>query len=213
MFPSPCFFVYTIKMVFSSQFSVPSSERTTTRQHCGWRWHGRVIMLSYSRVPFRFLMARVDGGFEPKVRSHEILQNLCAKVNDSSFMNVLWVIRAGGEHCCVRAFGVIRIQKDFHEDITPRGIHNQALHKSDKPSFSALQWLAKRFNIRPHDNYDCMWYERMKSVLKFIVAINPSSRIFRMTCNFSFVSRLVPTRFIVIGSRETRRCLALSRLG
>lgn len=117
-----------------------NNNKATLRLTMTWSRHNaQLFSCSFHRSCDGWWLGSMEV-FEPKVRSHEILQNLCAKVNDSSFMNVLWVIRVGGEHCCVRAFGVIRIQKDFHEDITPRGIHNQALHKSDKPSFSALQW-------------------------------------------------------------------------
>lgn len=88
------------------------------------------------------------------------------------------------KHCCVRAFGVIRIQKDFHEDITPRGIHRRCIKATNLFSFAMEIFASLAIQKAPHMPRSMIimiacGMKRMKSVLKFIVAINPSSRKFQ----------------------------------
>lgn len=132
------------------------------------------------------------------------------------FMNHPGLTRGGGLHkallrACFRChFGY---KRDFHEDITPRGIHTRCIKATNLFSFAMENSAASLRKAAPHMPRSMIimiacGLKRMKSVLKFIVAINPSSQKFHLWRAIFLLSRasLAPNSgFIAIV--KTQWCL------
>lgn len=199
--------------------------RPSEQQHCGRRWHGRVIMLElFPRLFFSLLHRSCNGSMEdfPSAESEEIARKPTKSVCKSQwqfhecFMNHPGLARGGGLHkallrACFRChFGY---KRDFHEDITPRGIHTRCIKATNLFSFAMENSAAPLRKAAPHMPRSMIimiacGMKRMKSVLKFIVAINPSSQKFHLWRAIFLLSHasLAPNSgFIAIV--KTQRCL------